>query len=146
LKKIIELTKDFMNEINVVCGNLEISFNAMDSLSITLILVYLSQDEFEKFLYDQHTSIDMNLVLLNKILAHVNVNDKLTLEVNECKLDILSVHFNSTHSNYKSTYKLKLLDINQEQLQIPEVEYPMIIRMPTNDFRIMCHNLMVTGN
>ena len=33
-KKIIELTKDFMSEVNVVCGDSEISFNAMDSSSI----------------------------------------------------------------------------------------------------------------
>ena len=145
-KKIIELTKDFMSEVNVVCGDSEISFNAMDSSSIALISVYLSHDEFEKILCDQHASIDVNLVLLNKILARVNVNDGLTLGVDECKPDILSVHFKSTHGDRKSTYELKLLDINQEQLQIPEVEYPVIIRMPTNDFRIMCQDLMVTGD
>ncbi|RIB26393.1 hypothetical protein C2G38_2267758 [Gigaspora rosea] len=82
----------------------------------------------------------------NRILARVNVNDGLTLEVDECKLDILSVHFESMNSSRKSTYELKLLDINQEQLQIFEVEYPVIIRMATNDFRVMCQDLTVTGD
>ncbi len=39
-------------------------------------------------------------------------------------------------------YDLKLMDIDQEHLGIPETEYAATIDMPSNEFRRICTDLM----
>jgi proliferating cell nuclear antigen len=145
-KKIIELTKDFLTEVNLVCTKTDISFKAMADSNIALISVHLDSNGFEKFSCNRDTSIDVNLVLLNKILNRVNNEDSLTISVNDESLDTLNLEFTNMASKRKNCYELRLLEIEQNMLSIPEVNYPVVVEMLSKEFRSVCQDLLVIND
>ncbi|CAJ0904310.1 11275_t:CDS:2 [Entrophospora sp. SA101] len=42
-------------------------------------------------------------------------------------------------------YELKFMDIDQENLSIPETVYDAIVSLPSAKFQKVCHDMTVTG-
>lgn len=45
-----------------------------------------------------------------------------------------------------SDFELKLMDIDSEQLGIPETDYSAVVRMPANEFQRICKDLSNIGD
>ncbi len=78
---------------------------------------------------------------LYKIIKTVNNNDILTLFVNENNLNHLGIKIENMDKNTKTTYFLNLLDLNNEQFDIPEVEFNSVITLPSNDFQKLMRDM-----
>jgi len=54
--------------------------------------------------------------------------------------------FESEDSNRITNFELKLMEIDQEQLGIPETEYKAVIRMPSGEFQRICRDWSAIGD
>ena len=55
---------------------------------------------------------------------------------------MVNLVFDSSDSDRLSEYDIKLMDIDQEHLGIPETEYAATISMPSGEFQRICRDLM----
>src|ERR1700752_2981408 len=144
-KKIIESTRDLVTEVNLECLESGISFKAMDGSRIALISMFLDSKDFDKFVCDRAVSVGVNISSLSKILTRVNDNMSILLKIDQDSLDIINVEFKGSANGYNCNYDLKLLDLEQDHLSIPELDYATIIMLPSTEFKKICQDLVVTG-
>jgi proliferating cell nuclear antigen len=67
-------------------------------------------------------------------------DDVLSLRALE-KADTLTLMFESAKQDRVSEYELKLMDVDAEQLSIPEMEYDCTFEMSSSEFRQIVTNM-----
>uniref|UniRef100_A0A673WPD9 DNA sliding clamp PCNA n=1 Tax=Salmo trutta TaxID=8032 RepID=A0A673WPD9_SALTR len=78
--------------------------------------------------------------LMSKILRCAGNEDIVTLRAN----DTLMKH--GTNQEKVSDYEIKLMDLDVEQLRIPEQEYNCVVKMPSGEFSQICRDLSQIGD
>jgi proliferating cell nuclear antigen len=74
------------------------------------------------------------------VLRAAQSDDLLTLKAEDAP-DVVNLVFESSGSDRISEYDIKLMDIDQEHLGIPETEYAATITMPSAEFQRICRDL-----
>merc|ERR1711951_186812 len=82
---------------------------------------------------------------LSKILKCMTPKDSLSIQA-QSDGDVVNFIFGSMDQKRYSNFELKLNDIDQEQLGIPETEYDTIIEMPSAEFQRICRDLAAIGD
>ncbi|KAK9376146.1 proliferating cell nuclear antigen, N-terminal domain-containing protein [Lipomyces chichibuensis] len=139
-KKVVEAVRELVQDCNFDCTENGLALQAMDTSHVSLVSLLLTADGFSEYRCDRNLALGINLVSLTKILRCGNNEDILTLEAGD-SADSLVVRFENTQQDRMSEYALKLMDIDQEHLGIPETEYAASITMPSTEFQRICRDM-----
>ena len=101
----------------------------------------LKAESFSPFRCDRNIALGINLTSLMKVLRCAQNEDILTLKAEDAP-DVVNLVFESSESDRLSEYDIKLMDIDQEHLGIPETEYAATITMPSAEFQKICRDLI----
>jgi len=141
LKKVVEAIKDLVQDCNFDCNDSGIALQAMDNSHVALVSMMLKSESFSPFRCDRNIALGINLTSLTKVLKAAQSNDILTLKAEDAP-DVVNLVFESAQSDRISEYDIKLMDIDQEHLGIPDTEYAATISMPSTEFQRICRDLM----
>lgn len=113
LKKVLEVFKDFINE---VCW--DISFSGVNLQSMDLFYVFLVQfilwfEGFDIYCCDCNLVMGVNFISMFKILKCVGNEDIIMLRV-EDNVDILVLVFEVLNQEKVLDYEMKLMDLDVE--------------------------------
>lgn len=117
---------------------------AMDNSHVSLVSLNLRSDGFDKYRCDRNLSMGMNLANMSKILKCANNNDTVTIKAQD-NADTVTFMFESQNQEKVSDYEMKLMNLDQEHLGIPETDYACIVRMPAQEFARICRDLAQFG-
>ncbi|KAG5956305.1 DNA polymerase delta processivity factor [Claviceps arundinis] len=140
LKKVVDAIKDLVQDCNFDCNDSGIALQAMDNSHVALVSMMLKAEGFSPYRCDRNIALGVNLTSLTKVLRAAQSEDNLTLKADDAP-DVLNLLFESVDRDRISEYDLKLMDIDQEHLGIPETEYAATISMPSAEFRRICTDL-----
>ncbi|XP_067620475.1 proliferating cell nuclear antigen [Eurosta solidaginis] len=140
LKKILDAIKDLLNEGTFDCSDSGIQLQAMDNSHVSLVSLTLRSDGFDKFRCDRNLSMGMNLGSMAKILKCANNDDTVTIKAQD-NADTVTFMFESQNQEKVSDYEMKLMNLDQEHLGIPETDYSCVVRMPAMEFARICRDL-----
>jgi proliferating cell nuclear antigen len=101
----------------------------------------LRSESFSPFRCDRNIALGINLNSLTKVLRAAQSDDILTLKAEDAP-DVVNLVFESSERDRISEYDIKLMDIDQEHLGIPETDYAASITMPSSEFMRICRDLM----
>ena len=141
IKTLIEALKEILNDTVIEINNEGIKIVTMDNSHIILVHLKLFADKFEYYTCNKPISIGINMLNFYKIIKTVNNNDVLTLFIYEDNLNQLGIKIENLEKNTKTTYFLNLLDLNNDQFEIPEVEFNSVITLPSNDFQKLMRDM-----
>jgi proliferating cell nuclear antigen len=141
LKKVVDSIKDLVQDCNFDCNDTGIALQAMDNSHVALVSMMLKAEAFSPYRCDRNISLGVNLTSLTKVLRAAQNEDQLTLKAEDGP-DVLNLAFENAENDRISEYDLKLMDIDQEHLGIPDTEYAATIAMPSGEFRRICTDLM----
>jgi len=144
LKKVLDSIKDLLNEATFDCSDSGIQLQAMDNSHVSLVSLNLRSDGFDKYRCDRNVSMGMNLSNMSKILKCANNNDTVTIKAQD-NADTVTFMFESQNQEKVSDYEMKLMNLDQEHLGIPETDYACIVRMPSAEFARICRDLSQFG-
>ncbi len=113
----------------------------MDNSHVALVSMLMSASAFSPFRCDRNIALGINLTSLTKVLRAAQNDDILTLKAEDAP-DVVNLVFESSESDRLSEYDIKLMDIDQEHLGIPETQYAATITMPSSEFQRICRDLM----
>lgn len=136
----VDAIKDLVQDCNFDCNDSGIALQAMDNSHVALVSMLLNQDGFSPYRCDRNIALGVNLSSLTKVLRAAQNDDLLTLKAEDSP-DVLNIVFESSNHDRISEYDLKLMDIDQEHLGIPETEYAATISMPSSEFKRICTDL-----
>ncbi|KAI9640921.1 proliferating cell nuclear antigen [Ciborinia camelliae] len=141
LKKVVDSIKDLVQDCNFDCNDSGIALQAMDNSHVALVSMMLKAEGFSPYRCDRNVALGVNLTSLTKVLRAAQNEDILTIKAEDAP-DVLNLVFESSESDRLSEYDLKLMDIDQEHLGIPDTEYAAVITMPSSEFKRICMDLM----
>ncbi|KAI9835152.1 MAG: hypothetical protein M1819_002521 [Sarea resinae] len=141
LKKVVDAIKDLVQDCNFDCNDSGIALQAMDNSHVALVSMMLKAESFSPFRCDRNIALGINLTSLTKVLRCAQNEDILTLKAEDAP-DVVNLVFESSESDRISEYDIKLMDIDQEHLGIPDTEYAATITMPSAEFQRICRDLM----
>ncbi|XP_055849948.1 proliferating cell nuclear antigen [Episyrphus balteatus] len=144
LKKVLDAIKDLLNEGTFECSDSGIQLQAMDNSHVSLVSLSLRSDGFDKYRCDRNISMGMNLGSMAKILKCANNEDNVTVKAQD-NADTVTFMFESQNQEKVSDYEMKLMNLDQEHLGIPETEYSCVVRMPSMEFARICRDLAQFG-
>ncbi|OJD18901.1 proliferating cell nuclear antigen (pcna) [Emergomyces pasteurianus Ep9510] len=140
LKKVVDAIKDLVQDCNFDCNDSGIALQAMDNSHVALVSMMLKAEGFSPYRCDRNVALGINLVSLTKVLRAAQNEDILTLKAEDSP-DVINLVFESAATDRLSEYDIKLMDIDQEHLAIPETEYAATVEMPSAEFRRICADL-----
>lgn len=144
-RKIVAALSDLVEQGNFMVDSNMISFQGMDSSHVSLVALQLTESGFEGYRCDHDQCLGIQFSALNKILKCMTAKDSLSIQARDDG-DVVSFIFESPDSKRYSNFELKLNDIDQEQLGIPQTEYATTIKMPSAEFQRICRDLSAIGD
>lgn len=140
LKKVVDAIKDLVQDCNFDCNDSGLALQAMDNSHVALVSMLLRADAFGPYRCDRNIALGINLGSLTKVLRACQPEDILTLKAEDAP-DVVNLTFESKNVDRISEYDIKLMDIDQEHLGIPETEYSATINLPAAEFQRICRDL-----
>lgn len=112
----------------------------MDNSHVSLVALSLQYDYFEKYRCDRNVSLGLDLKSLAKVLKCASGDDAVTISAAD-KPDKVQLSFESLNKERTADYELRLLNLEQEHLGIPETDYACVVYMPSTEFARICRDL-----
>ena len=138
--QVADAIKDLVQDCNFDCNDSGIALQAMDNSHVALVSMLLKAEGFSPYRCDRNIALGINLVSLTKVLRAAQNEDVLTLKAEDTP-DAVNLMFESAETDRISEYDIKLMDIDQEHLAIPETEYAAAVEMPSAEFQRICRDL-----
>ena len=144
IKSTFEVLKDILNDVNIYFKKDGIYIVTLDTARTSLVDIFLSADNFEEYSCEEDVLAGINVSNTFKLLKSISNNDVLVMSINSKEIMNIEIHNEIKKSCTK--FSLKLLDINENQIEVPEMNMTTITPMPSVDFQRISRDMHNIGN
>jgi proliferating cell nuclear antigen PCNA len=157
--------KLFTEQVTLCCDNERVYMQCMDGANVAIVELVLPADWFDRYEHpsSELTRIGFNTTFLHRVLSSRDKGQKIHIVYSPEDADRLMVHLTcedaaagddaATHASTKRTgacfdkhFELPLIDINEETMQIPEIEYMAEMSMKSGHFSEIITQLKMFGD
>jgi len=141
---LIEALKEILTDANFEFDENGLKIVAMDSTHTVLVHLRLNAEKLEKYECKKKIVLGINLINFYKLMKILGNNDVLQLYVDDENLSVLNIKIQNSEKNSITNFKLNLMDLNEENIEVPPPTFESVITMPSVDFQKICrdmHNL-----
>ena len=143
-KSTFEVLKDILNDVNIYFRPTGMYIVTLDTARTSLIDIFLSSDNFEEYHCDEEEIIaGINISNTFKLLKTITNNDVLQIEINS--KEFMNIEITSESKKTNTKFQLKLLDINESRIEVPEIEMSTVTILPSVDFQRLCRDMSNIG-
>jgi len=115
---------------------------AIDPTKTVLINLKLDGTNFSKFVCKKNKLlIGVNLGCFYKLIKSMGKNDILSLYVEHDTKNYLQIKIDSPDDKKDSKFKLKLMDLDENKMSIPEITFDAVITMDSQEFNKLCKEM-----
>jgi len=139
IKSVFEVLKDIINDVNLYFDENGVHVIALDIARTALVHMTLASENFEEYECSVKVIASMNMANTYKLLKSVTNNDTLEMKISNGETLELIVHNQSKKSFSK--FNLKLLDIDEDLLESPDLDTDVITTIPSVDFQRICRDM-----
>jgi len=143
---LIEALKEILTDSNLIIDETGIKLVATDNSSNVLIHLKLDAENFEEYYCPEKVSIGMNMNNLFKLIKTMNNNDTLTLFMENDDKNRLGIQITNDEKNTQTIFKMNLLDIEANEINIPPATFETELTMPSGDFQKIIRDMTNIGD
>lgn len=147
-KTLIEILKEIIPETNIEFkfdknqkGNNGMKILAQDPGKTVMIFVTLNAENFQKFYCEKRKVLGVNLVCFHRLIKSMDKDDCLTLYMDKDDINNLGIDIDNENKNKKDSYKLKLMDLDNEEINMKTIKFDVGITMNGSEFHKMCREM-----
>ena len=142
-KSCFEVLKDILNDVNIYFKSSGMYVTTLDTARTSLIDVHLPADNFEEYECNEEIVAGINISNTFKLLKSITNSDILNISIDS--KEYMNVEIVSESKNTNTKFQLKLLDINESQIEVPDIEMSTITTLPSVDFQRLCRDMSNIG-
>jgi len=119
----------------------------VNKTSTVLAFVKLDADKFDEYNYNYNLPklcLGLNLSNLLKCLKCMSHFDIMSWQVDSDDINKLIIVLESSEKKEKKTFKLNLMDLDEEFYEIEPIEFPYSITLPSQDFHKYCKDMALS--
>lgn len=144
IKSTFEVLKDILNDVNVYFKPSGVYITTLDTARTSLVDMFLSSDNFEEYECENEIVAGINVSNTFKLLKSITNNDVLVISIDSREFMNIEIHSETKKTSTK--FALKLLDINENQIEVPEMNMTTVTPMPSVDFQRICRDMYNIGS
>ena len=114
---------------------------AMDSSHTVLVHLKLSAENFEHYHCESKKILGINMLNFFKLIKTMGNSDTLSLYLERDNESVLGIRIENSEKNTTTNYTLNLMDLHEENIQIPPAVFDSVITMPSVDFQKICRDI-----
>lgn len=138
-KAAFEVLKDILNDVNMYFTPDGVKILTLDTARVALVDLELHADNFEEYECAEPITAGINITNTFKLLKTISNTDTLTVEINS--KDVMNIFIENPVKKTNTKFELKLLDIDEDHIQVPEVPVTITTIMPSIDFQRICRDM-----
>ena len=142
---LIEALKEILTDTNLIFDKSGIKLVATDNSQIVLVHMKLMAENFEYFYCEDKTRIGINMMNLFKLIKIMNNNETLSLFVEKADKNRLGIKINNNEKKTQTLFKMNLLDIAEDELNIPPAKFESELTLPSVDFQKIIRDMANIG-
>jgi proliferating cell nuclear antigen len=142
IKTLIEALKEIIPQGgNFIFDDTGIKLLSMDPSHIILIHLKLDAENFEHYYCPNKQVIGVQMTNFFKLIKTMSNDDTLTLFQEQDDDNKLGIMIENSTKQTKTKFKMNLLDLDEENLQIPSTTFTSVINIPSTDFQKICRDM-----
>ena len=148
-KSTFETLKDILNDVNIFFRPDGVSMCTLDVARTSLVDLFLAKENFEEYECDEEEIIcGVNIANTFKLFKTITNTDVLTLSIPPGGKEYLHIEISSEAKKQSSKFDLKLLDIDESRIEVPEIPNDQIVSttLPSTDFQRLCRDMSNIGS
>ena len=138
-KSLFEVLKDVLNDVNIIFDEKGVNILTLDTARVSLIDLHLAAENFEEYECERQVLAGINILNTFKLFKTISNND--TLEISITDRDMMNIHIQNVEKKTDTKFQLKLLDINDDQIVLPNIKTSVVTTMPSIDFQRACRDM-----
>lgn len=143
-KALFDVLKDLLTEVNIRFDSTGFKIISLDPGKIGMI--HLSIYNLEKYECQDTFYAGVYMSYLYKIMRTVSTGHYLEWRIRRDQPKVLEVILNHPDRRINTTHRLKVLDLDIEEINIPVVEFECVVSMPSADLQKYIKELSHVSN
>lgn len=145
IRILIESLKEILTDTNIIFDPTGVKLIATDNSQTVLIHMKLLSDKFETFHCPEKTVIGVNMNNMFKLLKTMVNNDILSIFIEKNDPNKIGFKINNIDKNSQTTFKMNLLDINDDEIKLPPVKFETELTFPSSEFQKLIRDMTNIG-
>ena len=147
IRNLFETVKEVLTDVNLIFNDDGIKCTAIDGNKVACIYFKLEADKFEHYVcHEQNVVVGISMQSFYKLIKTITNNDTFSITIYENERHRMKIIIENPDKHAKTISVLRLLDIDQEIITIPDISYDHIITMPCLDFQRHCKDMMTLSH
>lgn len=148
IRTLVEVLKDVIFEASLIITPQMMKITTMDSSKSSLIYLKLEAQSFEEYTCKKDTMrLGLSMINLFKIIKTAgHKNDIVTLFVKTDTPYELGIVIQNEEKRSRTVFSLALLELDSQDIQIPEFQYQSIVTLPSTMFHRLSRDMQQLSN
>ena len=143
IKNLFESIREILVDINIVFTPDSIHCTSIDGNKCACVHFKLNTTKFEKYTcLDNNLVVGINMFSLHKLIKPISNGDILIMKILRNERYKLYIIIQNVDKRTTTTSILKLLDIDENIITIPDIMFDNIVTIPCIDFQRHCKDMM----
>ena len=142
IRTLFEVLKEIVHDVSLQFDSTGIRLLTMDGARCALISMKLRADSFEVFQCNGKYTVGINVASMFKLVRITGSHDTISLYMLSSCSNELGITIQNSDKNSVTNFHLKLLDVDSEEVVIPDVEFDSVITMPSTYFQRLCRDAL----
>ena len=147
IKNLFESIHEILVDINIVFTPDSIHCTSIDGNKCACVHFRLETARFEQYTCkEDNVVVGVNMFSLHKLIKPITNGDTITMHILKNQRYKLYIVIENVEKHTKTTSILKLLDLDQSILTIPDIVFDNIVTIPCVDFQRHCKDMMTISD
>lgn len=140
-KSLFEVLKEILHDVNIMFDKEGMRIMTVDGSHVALVHLRLDAKNFEEYVCPNPMHVGINMNNIYKLLKIASNHDTISFSIEPNDKSNLVIKIENSEKRTSTTFKLKLLDVDIEELSMPEIEFNSIITLPSAYFQRLCKDM-----
>ena len=142
IRGLFEVLKEILHDVSLEFDSTGMKLQTMDSARCALVYLRLRAESFEEYHCEGKWSCGVNMLSMFKLVRTTSSHDTICFFCENDATDKLGITIQNAEKNSTTSFKLSLLDVDSEEIRVPDVEFDSVITIPSAYFQRLCRDMV----
>ena len=141
IRSLFDTLKDIVHDVNLRVDSTGVRLVTMDKSKCALVHLKLDADSFEEYSCDGSYTLGINVTNTFKLIRSAGGRDSIAFRYDPSSSHELDIIIQNFQRNSSTTFSLKLLDVDADDIELEDTDFESIITMPSAYFQRICRDM-----